>query len=233
MDDLQLIKVINEKIKLDEKIDENLRALINLNNLQELFYLSCKNGYKKTALWLYELSKTDGNTKININACDDEAFRWSCLNGHTKTALWLYELSKTDGNTKIHINTWNDEAFRWSYKNGHKRTAVWLCSLYPKYKFTINKKNKKNKINLMIITDNSDDIDKYAFEYNIQMLLLNDGYLKVNNKNNEAHNESKRFYQIIEKLPFDLTQKMSYILCGSTKTIIKSSTFNRLFNNKN
>ena len=62
------------------------------------------------------------------------------------------------------------------------------------------------------------------------MLLLKDGYLKINNK---AYSERERFYQIIEKLPLDLTQKMSYILCGSTKTIIKSSTFNRLFNNKN
>ena len=64
------------------------------------------------------------------------------------------------------------------------------------------------------------------------MLLLKDGYLKINNTN-KAHNERKRFYQIIENLPLDLTQKMSYILCGSTKTAIKSSTFNRLLNYKN
>ena len=62
------------------------------------------------------------------------------------------------------------------------------------------------------------------------MLLLKDGYLKINNK---AYSERERFYQIIEKLPLDLTQKMSYILCGSTKTIIKSTTFNRLLNKKN
>ena len=65
------------------------------------------------------------------------------------------------------------------------------------------------------------------------MLLLKDGYLKINNNTNKAHNERKRFYQIIGKLPLDLTQKMSHILCGSTKTIIKSSTFNRFLNNKN
>ena len=64
------------------------------------------------------------------------------------------------------------------------------------------------------------------------MLLLKDGYLKINN-DNEAHNERKRFYQIIEKLPLDLTKKISYILCGSTKTIIKSTTFNQLLNYKN
>ena len=304
MDDLELIKVVNEKIKLNENIDENLKALINLNNLQELFIRSCRNGYKETAMWLYELSKTDGNKKININAWDDSAFRlscrngyketalwlyelsktdgnikininaenycafrWSCYYGHQETALWLYELSKNDGNTKININADTDYAFRYSCSNGHKETAkwlyelsktdgnkkinihaeaefafrygcenghkeptMWLCSLYSKYKFTIN---ENNQIVYIIITDNNDDIDKYAFEYNIQMLLLKDGYLKINNNNNEAHNERERFYQIIEKLPLDLTQKMSYILCGSTKTIIKSSTFNRLLNHKN
>ena len=191
MDDLELIKVVNEKIKLNENIDENLKALINLNNLQELFIRSCRNGYKETAMWLYELSKTDGNIKININSDDDYAFRRSC-------------------------------------SKGHKKTALWLCSLDPKYKFTIN---ENNQIVYIIIADNNDDIDKYAFEYNIQMLLLKDGYLKINNTN-KAHNERKRFYQIIGKLPLDLTQKMSYTLCGSTKTIIKSATFNRLLNHK-
>ena len=193
MDDLKFIEVINEKIRLDKNIDENLKILIDFNRLQELFFLSCENGYKKTALWLYELSKTDGNKKININAENDRAFRMSC-------------------------------------ERGHKGTVLWLCSLNPKYKFT---NDENNEIDYIIITDNNDDIDKYAFEYNIQMLLLKDGYLKINNNKNEAHNERERFYQIIEKLPLDLTQKMSYILCGSTKTIIKSSTFNRLLNHKN
>ena len=266
MDDLKLIKVMNVKIKYNENINENFKTLIDLNRLQELFDLSCSNGHTETALWLYELSKIDGNKKININANTDKAFRWSCLNGHKGTAMWLYELSKTDYNKKININVCNDEAFRWSCyyghqetalwlyelskndgntkininadtdyafryscSNGHKETAKWLCSLYPKYKFTVN---EKNKIIYAIIADNNDDIDKYAFEYNIQMLLLKDGYLKINNKT-ESHNERERFYQIIEKLPLDLTQKISYILCGSTKTIIKSSTFNRFLNNKN
>ena len=194
MGDLELIKVINEKIKLDEKIDENLKASINLNSLQELFFLSCANGHKETAMWLYELSKTVGNTKININTLNNEAFRWSC-------------------------------------SGGHKETVLWLCSLNPKYKFTIN---ENNKISYTIIANNNNDIDKYTFEYNIQMLLLKDGYFKIKDaNNNEVHNERERFYQIIEKLPLDLTQKISYILCGSTKTIIKSATFNRLLNNKN
>ena len=68
------------------------------------------------------------------------------------------------------------------------------------------------------------------------MLLLKDGYLKINNNNNnknEAHNERERFYQIIEKIPLDLTQKISYTLCVSKKTTIKSATFNRLLNYKN
>ena len=172
MYDLELIEFINENIRLNENIDKNLKALINLNNLQELFIRSCRNGYKETAMWLYELSKTDGNKKININAENDYAFRWSC-------------------------------------KNGHAETILWLCSLYPKYKFT---NNKNNQIIYTIITNDNNDIDKYAFEYNIQMLLLKDGYLKINNNKNEAHNERQRFYQIIEKLPFDLTRKTSYIL---------------------
>jgi len=267
MDGLELIEAINEKIKLNENIDENLKTLIHFDRLQELFFLSCVNGNKETAMWLYELSKTDSNKKININVCNDYAFRssckngyketalWlyelskndgnkkininaenyyafklSCYNGHKEIAMWLYELSKTDGNKKININVYNDAAFKWSCLKRHKGMVLWLCSLYPKYKFTIN---KNNQIIYTIITDNNDEIDKYAFEYNIQMLLLKDGYLKINNNNNEAHNERERFYQIIEKLPLDLTQKMSYILCGSTKTIIKSTTFNRLLNYKN
>ena len=117
-----------------------------------------------------------------------------------------------------------------SCENGYKETTLWLCSLYPKYKFTVN---EKNKIIYTIITNDNNDIDRYAFEYNIQILLLKDGYLKINNNKNEAHNERQRFYQIIKNIPLDLTQKISYILCGSSKTIIKSATFNRLLNNKN
>ena len=54
MHDLELIEVINEKIRLNENIDKNLKALINFNRLQKLFILSCGIGYKKTASWLYE-----------------------------------------------------------------------------------------------------------------------------------------------------------------------------------
>ena len=113
MDDLQLIKILNEQIRLNENIDKNLKALINFNRLQKLFILSCGIGYKKTASWLYELSKTDGNTKININAVNNRAFRWSCFYGHTETAVWLYESSETYCNKKINIYFYY-AAFVWS-----------------------------------------------------------------------------------------------------------------------
>jgi len=77
MEDLKLIKVINEKIKLDENIDENLKILIIVNRLQNLFSLSCRNGHKETALWLYESSETYCNKKINIYFYY-AAFVWSC-----------------------------------------------------------------------------------------------------------------------------------------------------------
>ena len=64
------------------------------------------------AEWLYNLSKTDNNTKVNINAESDDAFRWSCRNGHKEIAEWLYNLSKTDNNTKVNINAESDHAFR-------------------------------------------------------------------------------------------------------------------------
>ena len=129
MDDLQLIQDINEKIRLDENIDENFKILIDVNRLKELFNLSCKNGHKETAMWLYEISKTDGNKKINLNGNNDEAFRLCCRNGHKEMAIWLYELSKTDDNTKININALDDWAFRLSCSNGHKETAMWLYEL--------------------------------------------------------------------------------------------------------
>ena len=39
------------------------------------FRCSCKNGHKEIAEWLYNLSKTDNNIKVNINAESDYAFR--------------------------------------------------------------------------------------------------------------------------------------------------------------
>ena len=35
-------------------------------NLNDAFGWSCENGHKEVAEWLYNLSKSDGNTKINI-----------------------------------------------------------------------------------------------------------------------------------------------------------------------
>ena len=62
--------------------------------------MSCFNGHKEMAEWLYNLSKTDNNSKVNINAESDDAFRSGCENGHKEIAEWLYNLSKTDNNIK-------------------------------------------------------------------------------------------------------------------------------------
>jgi hypothetical protein len=59
------------------------------SNIQHYFLFSCRKGHLDIAEWLYSISKTDMNTKININAKDDFAFRWACLNGHKDVAEWL------------------------------------------------------------------------------------------------------------------------------------------------
>ena len=46
------------------------------------------------AEWLYNLSKTDNNTKVNINEYEDEAFRYSCRYGHKEIAEYLVSLCR-------------------------------------------------------------------------------------------------------------------------------------------
>ena len=47
-------------------------------DLNEAFRRSYINGHKQVAEWLYNLSKSDENTKININIESDYAFKMSC-----------------------------------------------------------------------------------------------------------------------------------------------------------
>ena len=45
---------------------------VNINaESDDAFRLSCENGHKEMAEWLYNLSKTDNNIKVNINAESD------------------------------------------------------------------------------------------------------------------------------------------------------------------
>ena len=52
-----------------------------MNSSGNLFLEICGYGRTDIAQWLYEKSKEDGNTKVNINAQDDNAFKWSSCNG--------------------------------------------------------------------------------------------------------------------------------------------------------
>jgi hypothetical protein len=63
------------------------------------------------------------NNKVNIHACNDDAFLWSCYYGHIKVAQWLHSL----GGVNIHVK--NDYVFRWSCINGHIKVAQWVHSL--------------------------------------------------------------------------------------------------------
>ena len=79
------------------------------------FVISCRNGHKDIAEWLYNLSKIDDNGKININQRDNIAFRWTYKEGHQNIAIWLYNLSKIDNNIEIDTDQlYNHYAFRWA-----------------------------------------------------------------------------------------------------------------------
>jgi ankyrin repeat protein len=89
------------------------------------FIKNCANGYLEVAKWLTT------NFKINVNACDGEAFRWACKNGHLEIAKWLTT------NFKINVNARNDLAFCYACENRHLKVAKWLCKIEPKYSINV------------------------------------------------------------------------------------------------
>lgn len=108
-----------KRIRLDYDFEK-----IKLTNSD--FRLCCFDGHLDIVKWLYEQSKRDGNTKININDLYDKAFVYACEGGHLELAKWLFELSKTDGNTQIGINTDNQRAFSESCSRGYLEMSKWL-----------------------------------------------------------------------------------------------------------
>ena len=95
--------------------------------LSDAFASTCKTGHKDILEWLYNLSKIDGNTKIDINRKYKYNFANACSGGHKDTAEWLYDLSKNDNNIKININ--EDDAFINACGNGHLNIVEWLYNL--------------------------------------------------------------------------------------------------------
>ena len=59
-----------------------------------IFKSVCMLGHKDLAQWLYNISKTDNNTRINIHTDDEFTFIATCASGHKDLAEWLYNLSK-------------------------------------------------------------------------------------------------------------------------------------------
>ena len=120
-------------IKSDNAMYPDIIDIIK-NNMNTLFCYACINIDKEVIEWLYELSKIDGNTKIDIHVDNDFAFKNACHNNSKKVAEWLYELSKIDGNTKIDIHIDNDITFKNTCYRGYKEVAEWLCTIENDYK---------------------------------------------------------------------------------------------------
>ena len=90
--DLLIISVNNEIMNycLPRGIDPNQPMELVMNELQSIFIQSCRSGRLEIAKWLYCISQTDGNDKIDIHADNEFAFRLACYGGHLETAKWLY-----------------------------------------------------------------------------------------------------------------------------------------------
>ena len=58
-------------------------------DLNDAFRLSCQKGRKEVAEWLYNLSLTDNNTKINIRAESDDVFISCSKYKNISLAIWL------------------------------------------------------------------------------------------------------------------------------------------------
>jgi len=134
-----------------------------------------------------------------------------CTKGHLDVAQWLFSLSK-NYDTKTVITLFY-KGFKSSSRNGQLHVAKWLYSIS---KIDGNKKIKPNEY--------VNDAFKNASNNNkletVKWLCSTNLKYKIYYENNRL-----RFYKIIEKIPLELTQKISYTLCGCAKTIIKPSQF--------
>ena len=102
---------------------------IKTETLSQAFNSSCENGHVSVAKYLYNISKMNGNKKININSSNNHLFFQGCINGHKSLVEWLYNTSKIDKNTKININLNNNYAFRKSCECGKVEIAEYLHNL--------------------------------------------------------------------------------------------------------
>ena len=83
----------------------------------EIFSMSCSNGYIKLAKWVHSLDA------VNIHVNIDRYFKQCCILGHIELAKWLYYLGGVD------IHSDNDDAFKQTCIQNHIELAKWLYSL--------------------------------------------------------------------------------------------------------
>lgn len=143
-------QILKAKHIMQKKTSYN-KLVIENNVLNEAFGICCKKGHIDMAKWLYDVSLSKPETRIDININSEFAFRVSCKYGHKEIAEWLYNLSKINGNTKIDIHKRSNYAFKKSCENGHKEIAEWL--------YNLSQIDGNTKIN---IRENSDEMFKIS-----------------------------------------------------------------------
>lgn len=115
----------------------NKKLYYKNNNLDfnHAFMVCCFIGNFDILKWLYN------TVKINIRACDDNAFIYALSQKHYDIAMWLYNLSVKENNI-IDIRIDNDFAFKYSCYYGNLDICKWL--------YTISD-NKIDKLNYIFI----------------------------------------------------------------------------------
>ena len=176
------------------------------------------------------------NNKVNIHACNDDAFLWSCYYGHIKVAQWLHSL----GGVNIHVK--NDYVFRWSCINGHIKVAQWVHSLggvnihtNDDYAFQASCRNGHIKIVQWLHSLGGVNIhagDDIAFRYSCSnghtkiaqwlQTLCEDYHLIINENKIVEYKiknaiedliESKEYDKIIDKLGLKIGEDIDDICC--------------------
>lgn len=132
---LSLCKLIRDNTIDDAKISEII------NFIDNFFLWACKSGEKDIAEWIYNLSKRNPGTKIDIHEDNEYLFRVSCTYGNLEMAKWLYNISKIDNNIKINIRIFDDYVFINSCSSGSKEIAEWLCTICNDYKISYQQGN--------------------------------------------------------------------------------------------